>query len=140
MVAAGNPRHSWLAPRPTVGNATNRVIIPIHNGTIISALLITNYAKTPTRGAKLVDILLDDVLIYQGYLRMYSEAKPAQCVLLSAEPKMVAKYERMVYRGVQQVEEIEPVVLFNDGKQQMSKGSKGTGRGDLEPRPATAVV
>ena len=97
----GDPRHSWLAPRPPPPNAINYLVIPVPNGTILSALLITNYAKTPTRGAKLVDIHLDDVLIYQGYIRQFAMESPTQCILFSSEPKLLEKYSKLVYKGLQ---------------------------------------
>ena len=74
--------------------------IPIPNGTIVSALLITNYAKTPSRGAKLVDIQLDDALIFQGYLRQYSPETPRQSILFSNDSELVAKYRSLLFRGV----------------------------------------
>ena len=65
----GDPRNSWLAPRPLNPQHPNSVYIVFPHPQVISAILLTNYAKTPSRGAKLVNIFLDDSIIFQGFVR-----------------------------------------------------------------------
>lgn len=95
------PAHSWLAPFDPGTPQT----IAIHFGEIpavIAALRFWNYAKDPTRGAKEVEVYLDDRLVWHGFVRRFemlqqgskAPARWQQSVLFSGADRGLVDQER----------------------------------------------
>jgi hypothetical protein len=73
-------KHMWLAPFNNTAtfhrkdakeqNVThNSIFFAFEKPIAISEILVWNYAKTPTRGVNEYEILIDEYLIYKGYLK-----------------------------------------------------------------------
>jgi hypothetical protein len=79
----------------TVGNC---VEVVFDTPVTVAVLLIWNYAKTPARGAKDVEIFVDDRLIYRGSMRDVRQARSFQeAILFTDDPKLTAQFGPYVY-------------------------------------------
>jgi hypothetical protein len=73
-------RHMWLAPfnnydsyYSTYGTRTSRpnaLTFTFEKQICIGAVKFWNYGKTPVRGAREVELSIDELVIYRGYLRI----------------------------------------------------------------------
>jgi hypothetical protein len=109
-------QHMWLAPFHTLGTyfnmtarSQNEVNLVFEKKVSISFVRIWNYAKTATRAAKEIMILLDDILIYKGFLRQTG----ATVVLFTGEPSLVQRVTEHVY--VYEGDKMN-VLLYNEGR------------------------
>ncbi|CAL8100551.1 unnamed protein product [Calicophoron daubneyi] len=59
-------RHCWLAP--ILPNQSNRIFIIFNEPITSSALKLWNYSRTPERGVREMAVLVDNQLIFRGYL------------------------------------------------------------------------
>jgi len=104
-------RHMWLSPLlPSAHNPNQpRNVLYVYFDTprAIAAMKIWNYSKTPARGVQGLQVLLDDVIIWDGVLRQApppasgsSKARPsfAQSLLFCAHPALVERESANVYR------------------------------------------
>lgn len=70
-------RNMWLVPFLSKNNEyndsqlglVNQIFLVFEEPIIISAINIWNYTKTPTRGVREMQIFIDDLLIFQGFIR-----------------------------------------------------------------------
>lgn len=142
---AGAPEHSWLAPRPPPKTATqtvpNVVYVKLPRAIALSKLRIWNYAKTPTRGAREVEIILDDALIYKGHVAKASaETRDYHCILFTNAPSDIKNEQRRVKCSLVKLEK-NHLTLINEG----SVKNRGIGfapppKPTSSARPGTAVV
>ena len=106
-------------------------------------------SKTPARGVAEVDVLLDDLVIFQGVLRRAPLASAggaapadfAQAVLFTNDPATLAAEQAHVYNHKHE----EDLLLFDDSQQQHTGGApEGIScRPQLPPaglRPTTSIV
>ena len=116
----GEEKHSWLAPF----TETNAIFVCFDAAVAISRLTLWNYAKTPTRGVRELDVFVDDVLVYRGVLKRAPEASQGQTVLFTNAQPVVESERHRIYNDV------EESCLFID------EGSVVVESSDQRPRTA----
>jgi len=137
-------RHMWLAPfansdqfMPTGGPRVNEVVLTFERQVAISYVLLWNYAKTPARGVKEYEILLDDLLLYHGFLR---PAPPpgsgdfACAVLFTGDRAIIDSVRPLAYLSPKEHLNIQ---MYNERK--LVSGTQETRRPE-SARPSTSVV
>lgn len=110
VMATNDDRHMWLAP---FNNWTlydtdvrpNQVNFTFDSQICLSAMQFWNYGKTANRGAKEIEVLLDDAVIYKGYLRISN----ASTILFSGER---SELREMVYCDPGKLQDVG---LYNEG-------------------------
>lgn len=129
----------WLSPYH-LNNEDNMIVIYFDEPITLSYIKIWNYSKTPNRGVREFQILLDDMLIYRGILReapSYEEAtgngkrEPddfCQTILFTNDNEIIEREAKNVYLG-------EENVIFIDNNTSMNEKKEGRIN-----RPTTSVV
>lgn len=126
--------HSWLSPfiDTTLHSfsikSPNFVSFYFDQPEEIGAIQFWNYRKTPNRGVKDFDILIDDVLAYKGVMKAFDESEDWSCfVFFDDELKTMGK--EFIYS------EPEEKLMFDE-----RKNLKGTERRkDFTIRPTTGI-
>lgn len=105
----------------------------------ISVIKFWNYLRTPDRGAKDIQIFMEDHLIWQGVLRKAPDSNSydfAQSILFSTDLDIVAKEEPHLFEEI-----LEPEVSFYDEKRLVKESKSMTKTPDYNvPRPATSCI
>jgi len=137
--APGASGRMWLAP--FCRQPPNSVELVFDEPTHISCVHFWNYARTPARGVRDIEVYVDDLLIYQGILRQ--ESSPAQgsaggstgeAVLFTTSPQIVERERASVY-----IPSADELVAFFDESGQVENRAGRPNVPTLE-RPMTAVT
>eukprot|EP00736_Rhodelphis_marinus_P013541 Rmarinus@m.24495 len=111
-------QHMWLAP---IGSAApNVVYVALRRPTAVSMIKIWNYSRTPERGVKEFEIMLDDLMIYKGELHASEPhvdptTPSGESVLFFTNDRDIINRERAHVCCYAKADE-EAVVLVNDRK------------------------
>jgi len=136
----GSSGRMWLAP--WVRQPHNSVEFFFDEPTHISCVHFWNYARTPSRGARDIEIYVDDLLVYQGILRQEDGTSPlersvrgarGEAVLFTTLPDIVAREQRFVY-----LPSAEELVTFFDVNDQPVE--KHNAHDMLMTRPMTSML
>ena len=109
----GEEKHSWLAPF----TETNAIFVCFDAAVAISRLTLWNYAKTPARGVRELDVFVDDVLVYRGVLKRAPEASQGQTVLFTNAQPVVESERHRIYNDVE-----ESCLFIDEGRWSSSFG------------------
>ncbi|RLO11863.1 hypothetical protein DYB28_011135, partial [Aphanomyces astaci] len=151
---------AWLAPlASSLGQCDGNVVFAMFDTPVtVSMIKIYNYSKTPDRGAREIEIYVDDLKVYMGSLR---QAPPSpgvtrlgkvqqgvefgQPILFTLNPAQVEVHEKrkVVYCG----SEDQDVLCINEGQvviesKAMHRAPDPGAEGvvvDLDKRPTTAM-
>jgi len=107
----------WLAPY--VRQPSNAIELVFDEPTRMSCIRFWNYSRTPARGARDIEIFVDDLLVYQGVLRQQPQQEEAaapgakhpqrEAVLFTTSSAVVTKERHTVY-----LPGADDLVLFYD--------------------------
>lgn len=159
----GTAAHSWLAPLVGGGSGgggeaapalpvPNSVAIVLDAPVLLGALRLWNYARTPARGARELEVYLDEQLVWKGEVAAAPAGGPPPAQLLCFSEEACAEAEalrggscddRSSCSGLAAAH----VVAEDDGVLLVDEGQVRSGRRDSRPaaareaaRPETAVV
>ena len=109
-------RHMWLAPFQIPGayfnlngGQPNEINIIFEKKVVFGYIRIWNYGKTPARAAKEIGVLIDDAVVYRGFLRQSG----CSAVLFTGEASVVQRVCDQVYRY--EGDKLN-VLQYNEGK------------------------
>eukprot|EP00892_Ulva_mutabilis_P007841 jgi/Ulvmu1/5429/UM022_0224.1 len=89
----GSASHSWLAPRPKCAPheaRPNIIVVMLPHAVALSKIRLWNYQKSPERGVCEMDVLIDDALIFSGYLKKASTELCHQTLMFTNSPAEIA--------------------------------------------------
>ena len=129
-------QHMWLAPFQSSGTyfnmgtgSLNEICFLFDKKVSLAYIRFWNYGKTLARASKEIMILLDDTVIYKGFLRQTGPT----VILFTGEPSLVQRVTDQVY--VYEGDKLN-VLLYNEGKM-----VGGVEESKVIPeRPMTSVV
>mmetsp|Transcript_56094 Transcript_56094/g.149019 ORF Transcript_56094/g.149019 Transcript_56094/m.149019 type:complete len:170 (-) Transcript_56094:619-1128(-) len=134
------PTDVWLAPWSL--DAVNDLWLAFDEPVALSLLRVLNYSKTPGRGVREFELLVDDALLYRGFLRRAHERDGGpqwQSILFTDEPAVLEQEGPRVFYSGGTAE--DKVLLINNG-QVMNQGN-AFATPEVVPtaaeRPSTAV-
>lgn len=147
----GNPLDSgrmWLAP--FVRSPPNTLELVFDVPAELAAIRFWNYSRTPSRGAQEIEVYVDDLLIYQGVLRMAAAggsvglqsgalklSDHGESVLFTADAPLVEREGPLIYLPTE-----DELITFFDERQQVDRlgGSRGFQEVEERERPRTALL
>eukprot|EP00898_Chlorokybus_atmophyticus_P004718 jgi/Chlat1/5247/Chrsp33S00385 len=135
--------HMWLTTF-TPGKA-NWINLFFDEPVTISLIKLWNYSKTPSRGVQEMEVLVDNLLVYKGFLRKAPARDPSlpphafppdftQSIVFTNDEAVVAAEKQHVYRFC---DADQSVLLVNENRFEGS--AKPASHLPHGPRPATAV-
>lgn len=109
-------RHMWLAPFQTPGayfnlngGQPNEISLIFEKKVTFGYLKFWNYSKTSTRAVKEITVLIDDSVVFKGFLRQIGSST----ILFTGDPSIVQRACEFVYRY--EGEKLN-VLQYNEGK------------------------
>ncbi|PNF42382.1 hypothetical protein B7P43_G02545, partial [Cryptotermes secundus] len=132
-------RHMWLAP--ILPNQLNRVYIVFDFPVTVSMIKLWNYGKTSSRGVKEFEILVDDLLVYNGVLDKVtgisktSVKVPYRTVLFTTDEELLKREHSTQVRNSSYGHDVQ---LLNDHQRVTSGGTCISA--DQSQRPLTSLV
>jgi Domain of unknown function (DUF4457) len=141
---SGAAAHSWLAPRPKSKSLhdarPNVVVLVLPTAVALSKVRFWNYHKNPERGVCELEMMLDDNLIYSGYLRKAGTSKLShQTILFNNSPSEIAAEKAFVSDCAKEVPQCH-VTLIDEQRVRHRGDSLIDKRLAPTDRPNTAVV
>ncbi|CAK4149038.1 unnamed protein product [Aphanomyces euteiches] len=110
---------AWLAPlASSLGRPEGNIVVAAYDMPItLSMIKVYNYSKTPDRGAREIEIYLDDLKVYMGTLR---QAPPAPGVARTGKPQQAVEFGQPILFTLNpaQVESEKRKVLYCGGEDQ----------------------
>lgn len=139
---SGTASQSWLAPRPKCAPheaRPNVVIFVLPHAVALSKIRFWNYCKSPERGVCEMDVLLDDCLIFSGYLKKASSSVCHQAVMFTNSPAEIAAEKHSVTSCESDISKTQVTLI--DEKKVRRRGETMLGTLAVpSDRPSTAVV
>lgn len=144
---SGHASQSWLAPRSKHAagqhNKANTITVVLPHAVALSKLRLWNYHKNPERGACEIEVLLDDQLIYFGYLRKAAPPSALRqalhsTLLFSNHPADIEAERPHVKYNVADMERDHLTLI--DERVVKNKGITFVPPAAANERPSTAVV
>eukprot|EP00747_Dinoflagellata_sp_TGD_P074969 gnl/TRDRNA2_/TRDRNA2_158538_c0_seq1.p1 gnl/TRDRNA2_/TRDRNA2_158538_c0~~gnl/TRDRNA2_/TRDRNA2_158538_c0_seq1.p1 ORF type:complete len:895 (-),score=157.62 gnl/TRDRNA2_/TRDRNA2_158538_c0_seq1:28-2325(-) len=138
----GSSGRMWLAPFVRNTSSPNAVELVFDELTQISCMKLWNYTRTPQRGARDIELYVDDILCYQGILRQDDSCRAGslrsgEAVLFTTIPEIVERERVNIY-----LPSMEELVTFFDETQRVEhrKGAPRLPTGPSSERPMTALI
>lgn len=109
----------WLAPLAQLGvkkpsgeaPVPNTIFVLFDEPIVVGLIRLYNYSKTPSRGAKAIEIFVDDVLVFSGDLR----PSPAFSDLpVCAEPVEGSSFDHGINWGSRTEPRLAQTILFTN--------------------------
>lgn len=140
---SGAAAQSWLAPRPKSSSShdarPNIVVLVFPTAVTVSKVIFWNYHKNPERGVCELEMMLDDNLIYSGYLKKATPQLCHQTLLFSNSPSEIAAEKDFVSDCAHEVPQSH-VTLIDEQRVRHRGDSLIDKRLAPTDRPNTAVV
>lgn len=123
----------WLAPFHR--QPPNSVELVFDEPVRISCIKLWNYARTPTRGVRDIEIFVDDLLIYQGVMRQELTDTGGEAVLFTDDQRIVERECSQIY--LPSADEL--IAFFDEHGQVQQHGQPSLPTGLAIERPMTAM-
>lgn len=133
--APGSGGRMWLAP--FVRQDANVIDLVFDEPTRISCVKFWNYARTPGRGVRDLEMYVDDLLVYQGILRQEIAGVPSrgEAVLFTSRADIVERERQCIY-----LPSAEELVAFFDERGRIDQRGSRHGVPMPPERPMTAMT